>query len=104
MKKASIIKILPAVLGLLVLCACTSIKPLQGATTINSQADLLGASYKLLIIDRFEGDYAVCEDEKLNMVNVKKTLIPADAPEGAELNNNYGIIEYDKNDTDFMNE
>lgn len=35
-----------------------------------------------LIIDRFEENYAVCEDENKNMVNVNKENIPKDAKEG----------------------
>ncbi|NLM42621.1 MAG: DUF3006 domain-containing protein [Clostridiales bacterium] len=34
------------------------------------------------IIDRFEGNYAVCEDENKNMVNIEKDKIPAEATEG----------------------
>lgn len=34
------------------------------------------------IIDRFEGNYAVCEDENKHMVNIEKDKIPAEAKEG----------------------
>jgi len=34
------------------------------------------------IIDRFEGSYAVCEDEKGNMINIEIAHIPRDAKEG----------------------
>jgi len=34
------------------------------------------------IIDRFEGDYAVCEDENKQMVNIERRKIPAEAREG----------------------
>lgn len=34
-------------------------------------------------IDRFEGDFAICEDRKTQkMVNIKKSLLPIDATEG----------------------
>jgi hypothetical protein len=33
-------------------------------------------------IDRFEGDFAVCENENLKMVNIKKDLLPIEAKEG----------------------
>jgi len=35
-----------------------------------------------LIIDRFEGDYAVCEKEDRAMVNVEKRKLPPEAKEG----------------------
>lgn len=35
-----------------------------------------------LIIDRFEGDYAVCEKEDRTMVDVEKCRIPPEAKEG----------------------
>ena len=34
------------------------------------------------IIDRFEGEYAICEDEDRNMVSVKRHDLPDDAREG----------------------
>lgn len=34
-----------------------------------------------IIIDRFEGDYAVCEMENLKIVNIPKELVPS-AQEG----------------------
>ena len=33
-------------------------------------------------IDRFEGNYAVCEKENREMVNIEKCRIPSDAQEG----------------------
>lgn len=38
-----------------------------------------------LVIDRFEGVYAICEDENKNMVAVIKTNLPAEAKEGSVL-------------------
>lgn len=35
-----------------------------------------------LILDRFEGDYAVCEREDGTLTDVLRTLLPADAAEG----------------------
>ena len=32
-----------------------------------------------LVIDRFEGAYAVCEDENKNIVNILKARLPKDA-------------------------
>lgn len=34
------------------------------------------------VIDRFEGDFAVCETPEGTMVNVARALLPADAKEG----------------------
>lgn len=34
------------------------------------------------IIDRFEGDYAVCEDENKEVVDIERARIPAEAKEG----------------------
>lgn len=36
----------------------------------------------MYIIDRFEGDYAVCEDETKATFDIPKTLLPADAKAG----------------------
>ncbi|WP_303871903.1 DUF3006 domain-containing protein [Acetobacterium wieringae] len=35
-----------------------------------------------VIIDRFEGDYAVCEKEDRKMIDIQKAKIPVDAKEG----------------------
>jgi len=35
-----------------------------------------------IIIDRFEGNYAVCEDENRVMHNISKILIPNESREG----------------------
>lgn len=35
-----------------------------------------------LIIDRFEGKFAVCEDENKKLINIKKEDIPKEAKEG----------------------
>ena len=37
---------------------------------------------KKLIIDRFEGDFAVCETESLDFVNIPKKALPENAVEG----------------------
>lgn len=42
------------------------------------------------VIDRFEGDFAVCEKEDRTMLNVKRNKLPANAKEGDVL-----IIEGD---------
>lgn len=35
-----------------------------------------------VLIDRFEGDFAVCEKEDRTMLNIKLTMLPANAKEG----------------------
>jgi len=35
-----------------------------------------------LIVDRFEGDFAVCENENKEMINVCRSELPADVKEG----------------------
>ncbi|MGI6706584.1 MAG: DUF3006 domain-containing protein [Clostridia bacterium] len=35
-----------------------------------------------LIIDRFEGDYAVCEKENREMIDIERTKLPPNAKEG----------------------
>lgn len=47
------------------------------------------------IIDRFEGEYAVCELPNGKMADIPKSAIPADAHEGDVI-----IITIDKNETD----
>lgn len=52
------------------------------------------------IIDRFEGTYAVCEDEKKNMVNIPKYKLPMEAKEGDLLIDDNGIIRIDDREAD----
>ena len=33
-------------------------------------------------IDRFEGQYAICEKENLDMINIKRDKLPIEAKEG----------------------
>jgi len=35
-----------------------------------------------LVIDRFEGDYAVCEKEDRGMMDIERILIPLESKEG----------------------
>jgi len=35
-----------------------------------------------VIIDRFEGDYAVCEKENREMINIERAKLPPEAKEG----------------------
>ena len=38
-----------------------------------------------LVIDRFEGDFAVCEIQIPNMIHIKKSELPEQAEEGSVL-------------------
>jgi hypothetical protein len=62
-----------------------------------------------VIIDRFEGDYAVCETEERNMINIERSSIPLYAKEGDVLKISEDSITVDtletakeKNDADTM--
>jgi hypothetical protein len=44
-----------------------------------------------VVIDRFEGDYAVCEKENRETIDIKKDILPKEAKENDVLN-----IEGDK--------
>lgn len=48
-----------------------------------------------LIIDRFEGDFAVCETEALEFVNLPKAALPSGVKEGDVI-----AISIDKLETD----
>lgn len=53
-----------------------------------------------VIIDRFEGDYAVCEKENREMIDIKKASIPDDARAGDVLNIIGGKITVDIEETE----
>lgn len=55
-----------------------------------------------LVIDRFEGAYAVCEDENKNMVAVLKTKLPEDAKEGSVLKTAGESIIVDQAETNYI--
>ena len=51
--------------------------------------------YKLkVVIDRFEGEYALVEDENKNIKNMPKCLLPENAKEGSVIK-----IELDEDET-----
>lgn len=52
-----------------------------------------------LIIDRFEGTYAVCEDENKNIVSIPKEELPKDAEEGSVLKITDESIAVDHSET-----
>lgn len=58
-----------------------------------------------MIIDRFEGIYAVCEKEDCTMVNIPKNELPNEAKEGDILvEKGSGIFEVDKEATKIRRE
>ena len=52
-----------------------------------------------VIIDRFEGEYAVCEKDDRTMINIKKNELPADVEEGDVLFINRDTITIDAAET-----
>ncbi len=48
-----------------------------------------------LIIDRFEGDFAVCEDDSGNMLQLERSKLPTGAKEGSVLCVEGDIISID---------
>ena len=52
-----------------------------------------------VIIDRFEGDFAVCEKEDRQMLDIEKSKIPITAKEGDVLNIDNGIITINLQET-----
>lgn len=54
-----------------------------------------------IVIDRFEGDYAVCETEDRRMINIEKEKIPKNArPGDALLMKEDGSISLDQKETE----
>ncbi|APC41038.1 DUF3006 domain-containing protein [Clostridium estertheticum] len=53
-----------------------------------------------VVIDRFEGSYAVCEKEDRTMTDISKDNIPPGAKEGDVLNVNNNIITIDIEETE----
>ena len=51
-----------------------------------------------LYIDRFEGDFAICEGENLKIVKIDRKKIKSQANEGdiLKFNNNFYIVDFDK--------
>jgi len=53
-----------------------------------------------VVIDRFEGDYAVCEKENREMIDIKRDLIPKDAKENDVLDIQGDKIAVDVEETE----
>lgn len=54
----------------------------------------------IYIIDRFEGDFAVCENEHKELFNIPRNIIPANAREGDCLIEQEGIYIIDPKETE----
>jgi metallophosphoesterase superfamily enzyme len=52
-----------------------------------------------VIIDRFEGDYAVCEREDRTMINIEKRRLPEGVKEGDALIINGDVIKIERQET-----
>lgn len=52
-----------------------------------------------IIIDRFEGEYAICENESEEMIKIEKNKLPSEASEGDVLILEGEKITLDKNET-----
>jgi hypothetical protein len=48
-----------------------------------------------VIIDRFEGDFAVCEKEDRTMIDIEISKLPSEAKEGDVLDISDGVIIID---------
>lgn len=53
----------------------------------------------MLIVDRFEDEYVVCEDENKKMINIKKDQIEGCVKEGDIISNIKGKYIIDKKET-----
>ena len=54
----------------------------------------------MVVIDRFEGKYAVCEIEKRKMVNIEIDVLPSEAKEGDVIIFNNGTYYIDAIETE----
>lgn len=57
-----------------------------------------------IIIDRFEGEYAICENELEEMIKIDKNKLPAGVSEGDVLILEGEKIALDKNETQIRKE
>jgi len=66
---------------------------------MDSQIAAKGEMDLKVIIDRFEGDYAVCEKEDRTMIDIEKSKIPPEAKEGDVLQGVDDIFLIDEAET-----
>lgn len=53
-----------------------------------------------VVIDRFEGEYAVCEKEDGQVINIERSKLPESIKEGDILIIDGEVIKFDKLETD----
>lgn len=53
-----------------------------------------------LVIDRFEGDFAVCEMDNKNIINIERSKLPCEVKEGDVIVKIAGSYRIDKIETD----
>lgn len=53
-----------------------------------------------IIIDRFEGNYAVCEKDNREMVDIERNKLPVEAKEGDVLDVSGNVITVDREETE----
>jgi len=52
-----------------------------------------------LIIDRFEGNWVICETENKNMINIERSILPSEAKEGDVIIKTSEGYKIDKDET-----
>lgn len=53
-----------------------------------------------VVIDRFEGPYAICEKENREIIDIERSAIPSEAKEGDVLNIEGDVITIDAYETE----
>jgi hypothetical protein len=52
-----------------------------------------------VVIDRFEGDYAVCEKDDRTLVNIEKMRLPKGVKEGDAIIIDGDVVRFDESET-----
>lgn len=60
---------------------------------------ILGGDILKVVIDRFEGEFAICEKDDFTMIDIKKEIIPVEAKEGDVLEITNDFITIDEKET-----
>lgn len=61
---------------------------------------IFGSGDMRFVLDRFEGEYAVCENNRKEILNINKDKIPAEAKEGDVLKIGSNEITIDREETE----
>ncbi|HHW30346.1 MAG TPA: DUF3006 domain-containing protein [Clostridiaceae bacterium] len=73
---------------------------LDGKEETKINENIIDEEKEYLILDRFEGDYAVCEDKNGEMVNIERSKIPKEAKEGSMLTIEDNRIQINQRETE----